>query len=44
MKNNEKNGEYFATFVLCGPCILAQCVSHSNGELNFYLKNWFLFD
>ena len=28
----------------CGPRILAQCVSHSNGELNFYLKNWFLFD
>ena len=23
----------------CGPRILAQCVSHSNGELNFYLKN-----
>ena len=23
----------------CGPRISAQCVSHSNGELDFYLKN-----
>ena len=28
----------------CGPCISAQCVSHSNGELDFlFSKNWFLF-
>ena len=27
----------------CGPRIsIAWCVSHSDGELDFYLKNWFL--
>ena len=26
----------------CGPRILAQCVPHLNGELNFYFEKWFL--
>ena len=28
----------------CGPRISTQCVSHSNGELDFYLEKWIFID
>ena len=29
---------------VCGPRISAQCVSHSNGELDFYFENLIFID